>query len=245
MTAEELISDLSQSTDHERNALMETVPAGKIKLVRESLRTAWKVMADYRCAIMEIETKFNVLNTQFSATQKHNPIDTIKTRLKSPESIAEKLMRRNLPFTLESIQQNLNDIAGVRVICPFEEDIYALCECLLEQDDVVLVEKKDYIARPKGNGYRSLHIIVETPVYLPEGKKMVRVEIQFRTIAMEFWANLEHRLRYKKNLSPELLEDLANDLRETADITADLDERMGKIRRKIDATTTFEGDGAL
>ena len=106
----------------------------------------------------------------------------------------------------------------------------------------MLIEKKDYIARPKGNGYRSLHLIVETPVYLPEGKKLMRVEIQFRTIAMEFWANLEHRLRYKKNLSPALLEDLANELRETADITADLDNRMGKIRRKIDATTTFEED---
>ncbi|MGN1361025.1 MAG: GTP pyrophosphokinase family protein [Eggerthellaceae bacterium] len=242
MTEQQLIADLGQTTDFDRNSLADSIPAESIELVKESLRSAQQLMTNYRCAIMEIETKFNVLNSQFSATQKHNPIDTIKTRLKSPESIAEKLLRRGLPLTLDAIQANLNDIAGVRVICPFEEDIYALCDCLLDQDDIVLIEKKDYIARPKGNGYRSLHLIVETPVYLPEGKKLMRVEIQFRTIAMEFWANLEHRLRYKKNLSPALLEDLANELRETADITADLDNRMGKIRRKIDATTTFEED---
>ena len=205
----------------------------------EDLSETSHLMAQYRCAIMEIETKFNVLNAQFNATQSYNPIDTIKTRLKTPSSTIEKLKRRGLPLTAESVERNLTDIAGVRVICPFEEDIYALADLLLMQDDVTLIEKKDYIAKPKGNGYRSLHLIVETPVFTPEGKKLVKVEIQLRTIAMEFWANLEHRLRYKKGLDDELLADLANELRECADDSAALDQKMGSIRRKLDATKTL------
>ena len=198
-----------------------------------------RLMSLYTCAIMEIETKFNVLNVQFSAAQQYNPIDTIKTRLKSPDRIIEKLERRNLPLTLESIEGNLNDIAGVRVICPFEEDIFALADMLLLQDDISLVERKDYIAKPKGNGYRSLHLIVETPIFMPEGKHLVRAEVQLRTIAMEFWANLEHRLRYKRGLDEELLQDLSDELRDCADAAAELDRHMGAIRRKIDATNAL------
>ena len=198
-----------------------------------------KLMSLYSCAIMEAETKFNVLNAQFSAMQQYNPIDTIKTRLKSPESIIEKLQRRNLPLTLDAIVENLNDIAGVRVICPFEEDIYALADVLLLQDDITLIERKDYITKPKGNGYRSLHLIIETPVFAPEGKRLIRTEVQLRTIAMEFWANLEHRLRYKQGLDEELLEDLSNELRDCADSAAELDHHMGAIRRKINATQTL------
>ena len=198
-----------------------------------------QLMSLYSCAIMEIETKFNVLNAQFSAAQKYNPIDTIKTRLKSPESIIEKLQRRNLPLTLDAIVENLNDIAGVRMICPFEEDIYALADVLLLQDDITLIERKDYITKPKGNGYRSLHLIIETPVFAPEGKRLIRTEVQLRTIAMEFWANLEHRLRYKQGLDEELLEDLSNELRDCADSAAELDHHMGAIRRKINATQTL------
>ena len=198
-----------------------------------------KLMSLYSCAIMEAETKFNVLNAQFSAMQQYNPIDTIKTRLKSPESIIEKLQRRNLPLTLDAIVENLNDIAGVRVIWPFEEDIYALADVLLLQDDITLIERKDYITKPKGNGYRSLHLIIETPVFAPEGKRLIRTEVQLRTIAMEFWANLEHRLRYKQGLDEELLEDLSNELRDCADSAAELDHHMGAIRRKINATQTL------
>lgn len=196
-------------------------------------------MTNYQCAIINIETNFNVMNAQFNAAKSYNPIDTIKTRLKSAESIVDKLKRKNLPLTLGSIEANLTDIAGVRVICPFEEDIFILSEQLLSHDDVMLLERKDYITKPKGNGYRSLHLIVATPVFTPEGKKVVKVEIQFRTIAMEFWANLEHRLRYKKDLSPELLEDLATEIRECADESMNLDRRMGNLRRKIDATLTL------
>ena len=198
-----------------------------------------QIMALYQCALMEIETKFNVLNAQFNASSSYNPIDSIKRRLKSPESIAEKLERRGLAVTLESVQKNLNDVAGIRIICPFEEDIYVVANCLLEQDDVFLIAKKDYIEHPKPNGYRSLHLIVETPVFLPESKEYVRVEIQLRTIAMELWAELEHRLRYKQDLDPALAASLASELRDCADSCADLDRRMGSAHRKIDACRTF------
>ena len=219
--------------------LMEDMTVDRLEEVKAGAQETRQLMAYYQCAIMEIETKCNVLNSLFNAKRQYNPIDTIKTRLKSPESILEKLQRRNLPITLESIEENLTDVAGVRIICPFEEDIYTVSECLLSQDDVYLKESKDYIKRPKGNGYRSLHLIVETPVYRPDGKRLVTVEIQLRTIAMEFWANLEHRLRYKKALDPDLAADLSHELREAADDSAALDERMGKIRRKIDACRTF------
>ena len=198
-----------------------------------------RVMACYSGAINVVETRFQVLNEQFNASNSYNPIDTIKSRLKSEESIAEKLRRRGLPVNLESVRKNLNDVAGIRIICPFEEDIYTVSECLLAQEDITLVERKDYIARPKGNGYRSLHLIVEVPVYLPESKEMMRVEVQLRTIAMELWAELEHRMRYKQGLDPALAESLAAELRDCADDCAELDSRMGGLHRKIDACRTF------
>lgn len=191
------------------------------------------LMAQYRCAIMEIETKFKVLNEQFSLQHDRNPIETIKTRLKSPESIMEKLRRKDLDFSLESVESNLNDVAGIRVICPFIEDIYLLCDCLLSQDDIKLIKKKDYIEKPKPNGYRSLHLIVEVPIFLQNEKKMMKVEVQLRTIAMDFWASLEHQLRYKKDLPEELTEQLAFELKECATISASLDYRMEIIKDKI------------
>ena len=159
---------------------------------------AKRIMTYYNCAMLEVETKFKVLNYQFSLEQERNPIESIKTRLKSFESISEKLIRKGLPLTVESVQANLNDVAGVRVICPFVDDIYIIAECFLSQDDITLVKATDYIKRPKENGYRSLHLVVEIPIYLQKEKRMMRVEIQLRTIAMDFWASLEHKMHYKK-----------------------------------------------
>lgn len=191
-------------------------------------------MSYYRCAIMEIETKFRVLDEQFSLRHERNPIDTIKSRLKSPESILEKLNRRGYPKTLSSVESNLTDIAGVRVICSFKDDIYMLADCLLKQDDVKLIAAKDYIKNPKPNGYRSLHLIVETPIYLQDGKRQMKAEVQLRTIAMEFWANLEHKLRYKKNLPPELAAATAKRLYDCAERSALLDDEMQRVRAAIE-----------
>lgn len=204
---------------------------GLLKSNAESMRL---LMTQYRCAIMEIETKFKVLNEQFSLTNERNPIETIKTRLKSPESIIEKLNRRGLELSVDSIEKNLNDVAGIRVICPFVDDIYILCDCLLSQDDIKLIRKKDYIENPKPNGYRSLHLIIEVPIFLAEEKKHMRVEVQLRTIAMDFWASLEHRLRYKKNLPQDLAEQLAFELNQCAQISSTLDYRMGIIKDRIE-----------
>lgn len=190
-----------------------------------------RLMSYYKCAMLVVESKFQVLNEEFSLTFDRNPISSIKTRLKTPSSIMEKLERRGWPANLESIKENLNDVAGVRVICSFPDDVYTLAEALLKQDDITLLEKKDYIANPKSNGYRSLHLIVSVPIFFSNEKHMVRVEIQLRTIAMDFWASLEHQLRYKKDV--EFTGEMANELYECAQISAALDRRMDALRKSI------------
>lgn len=200
---------------------------------REQNRPFRQMMAFYKCASMEVETKFNVLNEEFSLKYDRNPIETIKTRIKSPESIIGKLKRRNLPFTVEAITENINDIAGIRVICSFPEDIYLLAECLVRQDDITLIEKKDYIQQPKSSGYRSLHLIVEVPIFLAQEKKPVRVEVQLRTIGMDFWASLEHKLMYKKSIPEDVASSLSQELLDCASASACLDLRMQKIRNQL------------
>jgi putative GTP pyrophosphokinase len=187
--------------------------------------------------MLEIETKFRVLSQEFSLEQDYNPIETIKSRLKSMDSIVEKLQRKGLPLELESIENNLKDVAGIRVICPFLSDIYRMASCLMEQDDIVVIEKKDYIKNPKKNGYRSLHLIVETPIFLQKEKRMMKVEVQFRTIAMDFWASLEHRMHYKKNLDEKMQEMLVAELRDCAEESANLDIRMETVKDYIEENT--------
>lgn len=192
-----------------------------------------KMMAYYRCAVMEIETKFNVLNEHFSLQYDRNPIESIKTRIKSTESLIKKIRNKNLPLRLDAIEQNIHDIAGVRVICSFQDDIYLLADCLLGQDDITLIRKKDYIKNPKPSGYRSLHLIVEVPIFLQNEKRAMKVEVQLRTIAMDFWASLEHKLRYKKNIPPQEADLLAKELMDCACISSSLDLRMQKVRDRI------------
>lgn len=203
-----------------------------LKLMREASFPYRKLMAYYTCAMMEVETKLNVLNEEFSLQYDRNPISSIKTRLKSFDSIIEKLQRKGLPMDdFDVIEQSLNDIAGVRVICSFPEDVYMLAEALLKQDDIRLLERKDYIASPKANGYRSLHLIVEVPIFLAQEKRLMKVEVQLRTIAMDFWASLEHQLKYKKEL--ENTEELTRELLECAEVSAALDAKMEEIRKRI------------
>lgn len=196
-----------------------------------------KMMAYYRCAVMEIETKFNVLNEHFSLQYDRNPIESIKTRIKSTESLIKKIRNKNLPLRLDAIEQNIHDIAGVRVVCSFQDDIYLLADCLLGQDDITLIRKKDYIKNPKPSGYRSLHLIVEVPIFLQNEKRAMKVEVQLRTIAMDFWASLEHKLRYKKNIPPQEADLLAKELMDCACISSSLDLRMQKVRDRIVAAS--------
>ncbi len=190
-----------------------------------------KLMSCYRCAMMEMETKFNVLNEEFSLRFDRNPISAIKSRLKSTVSIMEKMQRRGFPLTIDSLEKNLNDVAGVRVVCSFIEDVYMLAEALEKQDDVTILSRKDYIKNPKENGYRSLHLIVAVPIFLAEEKRVMKVEIQLRTIAMDFWASLEHQIRYKKNV--EITPAMAKELRDCAELSSDLDKRMDELKTEV------------
>lgn len=202
----------------------------KMLLQENQFRT---LMAYYRSALMEIETKFKVLNEFLSVTKDRNPIETIKSRMKSPKSIIEKLWRKELPFTVESIEKNIRDVAGVRVICGFPEDVYLLAEYLLKQDDITLIRVKDYIKSPKKTGYRSLHLIVQVPIFLANEKRMMNVEIQLRTIAMDFWASLEHKMQYKKH-DLNNAEEIAEELKVCAAEISKLDLMMQNIRNRID-----------
>ena len=193
-----------------------------------------KLMLYYRCAIREIETKFRVLDDQLSLSRERNPIESIKTRLKSLPSISDKLQRLGKPLTPESIEENLADVAGIRVICSFIEDVYMLADCLLAQDDVTLIARKDYIKNPKPNGYRSLHLIIEIPIFLSNEKRIIKAEVQLRTIAMETWANLEHGICYKKDLTEDVLSMISEKLFECAEISNRLDVMMQEIRSTVD-----------
>ncbi len=188
-------------------------------------------MMMYNCAIREVRTKFEVLNDDFSVTYKRNPIEMIKSRIKKPASIMEKLKRKGFSLNMESILSNLNDVAGVRVICSFIDDIYEVAEMFSRQDDVNVIEVKDYIKNPKPNGYRSYHMIIEVPVFFAQRKQNMRVEVQLRTIAMDFWASLEHKMKYKRNI--ENIEELEKELKNCAEIIAETDEKMQNINKKL------------
>ncbi len=190
-----------------------------------------EMMMMYSCAIKEVKTKLQVLNDELSLTKKRNPIEFIKTRIKQPDSIATKLKKKGLPITVEATRENLNDVAGVRVICAFIDDIYKVADMFTMQDDIKLIKIKDYIKNPKMNGYRSLHLIVEVPVFFSDRKKQMRVEVQIRTIAMDFWASLEHRVKYKKDVKD--AENIVYELRACADVINRTDYHMQAIRDRI------------
>ena len=206
----------------------------------EDMKRFEELMMMYSCAIKEVQTKLDVLNTELSVQNSRNPIESIKCRIKEPDSIMKKMKRQEIPFSVDNIEKNLNDIAGVRVICSFPDDIYELSESFLRQDDITLIERKDYIKNPKESGYRSLHLIVQVPIFLQNTKKLVYVEVQFRTIAMDFWASLEHKLQYKKNIPESQAKFLKDELYDCAQQSAALDKRMQYIRNVIAESETKE-----
>ena len=217
--------------------LRELVSEEFLEMARDNTRPWRQLMSYYRCAMMEVETKFRVLNEQFSLQYDRNLIETIKTRLKSMDSIVGKMKSKGLPLTLAALEENIFDVAGIRIICSFPEDIYMLADCLLNQDDITLIERKDYIQNPKNSGYRSLHLIVDVPIFLENEKRLMKVEVQFRTIAMDFWASLEHKLRYKKDIPERIADELAAEMYECAQISANLDQRMEAVRGRIERET--------
>lgn len=203
----------------------------ELKILMQHSQAFQEMQMMYACAIREVRTKAEVLNDEMSVRYHRNPISSISSRVKKPESIAQKLVKKGLPFTVEAIMANLSDVAGVRIICEFIDDIYTIAAMLAMQDDLKLIKIKDYIKYPKPNGYRSYHMIVEIPVFFSKGKTPMRVEIQIRTIAMDFWASLEHKIYYKfEGHAPEYI---SRDLRACAEIVSDLDAKMLQLNEAI------------
>lgn len=226
-------NSLEQQVEEQRQTLRQQDRI--IRIQAEKLKEAEpfnRLMMEYRFAIMEIETRLKVLNEEFSREYKRNPFESIKSRLKTPESIYEKLERKGYPITVENIREHLTDVAGLRVICSFPDDIYRLADLVIRQDDILLLRKKDYIQNPKDNGYRSLHLILSVPIFLSNEKKYMRAEVQFRTIAMDFWASLEHKLKYKKDVDNAT--EIVAQLKACADSIEMLDYQMQDLRNKID-----------
>ncbi len=224
------------------NTLEKTQKANKTELMRDFFGEDDEVFLDritqfnqlmmkYNSAIREVKTKLEILNDELSFKGEENPIESIQSRIKRPISIAQKLRKMGKPITVESVFENLNDVAGIRVICPFIEDIYQVAEMLIAQDDIKVLAIKDYIQSPKPNGYRSYHIILEVPVFFSRYKQPMRVEVQIRTVAMDFWASLEHQLKYK-NDSVDTAQ-IAQELKECADVIAQTDVKMQQLRHRI------------
>ncbi len=198
----------------------------------------FSIQCRYSAAMKEVQTKLEILDDEFQTKHRRNPIHHIESRLKSIQSMMEKLRRKQHAVSMRSAMENLQDIAGIRVICSYVKDVYAVADMLISQDDVRLVEMEDYIREPKANGYRSLHLIVEIPVFLQEGRTLVPVEVQLRTIAMDFWASLEHAMRYKA--AGNVPEDICQELQQVGEDIALLDKRMQTIHDRIEADIPAE-----
>ena len=222
---------------------VELIPLGEAKALAASefakrmLETAVdykELRMMYACAIKEVQTKFEVLETEFKVRYQRNPISSIQTRLKSSSSIIEKMIRKGIPFSMENLEAQIHDLAGIRVICSYVDDIYALADALTSQDDITLVERKDYISSPKPNGYRSLHLIVSVPVFFSQQTRQIRVEVQIRTIAMDFWASLEHQMKYKREIPDQ--QHIVAQLKSCAEDIARVDQEMMNIRLRLEAS---------
>lgn len=229
-----------KSNDQKRAILMQTILPEVPEMILEEITNFRELMIMYHSAIREVTTKLEILNDELSLGKNKNPIQFITSRIKKPLSIVKKLQKLEKDLTFDSIINNLNDVAGIRVICSFIDDVYRIADMLVRQDDIVLIEVKDYIQHPKPNGYRSYHLIIEVPVFFSDKKQMVRVEIQLRTVAMDFWASLEHQIKYKKGL--EGVEDIEMELKECADTIAQTDIRMQEIRKKIERDLKHESE---
>lgn len=202
-----------------------------------------ELLMRYTCALKEIQTKFEVLNTEYNVRFSRNPIVSIQTRLKQSASIMEKLDRLGVEFSTENVERHLNDVAGARVICSYLDDVYTIAKALTDQDDVTLLRTKDYIKNPKPNGYRSLHLIVSVPVFFADRKQNMKVEVQIRTVAMDYWAELEHQLKYKQEV-PNAGE-IASELKSCADEMSKIDSRMLNLRRKIEECSEIPSEDEI
>ena len=221
---------MAQNEEIIRDMLIDFMPADPDQGM-ELLDKLDILLMRYEAAIREVRTRLEILNDELSLKGFQNPITNIMSRRKSTVSIFKKLKRQGDELSLESIQKNLNDVAGIRVICSFIDDIYKVARMLARQDDITVIRVKDYIKNPKPNGYRSYHMILETPIFFSDEKVSMRVEVQIRTVAMDYWASLEHRMKYKQDI--ENADEIMAALKECADTIAATDLKMMEIREKI------------
>ena len=217
--------------DLQKSFIQQNISDEDNERVKELFHNFQECMMMYSCAIREVRTKFEVLNDHLTVAYKRNAIEMINSRVKKPRSIVDKLRRRGLEVSTDSVMKNLNDVAGIRIICSFVNDIYEVANMFASQDDVTVLEVKNYIENPKPNGYRSYHMIVEVPVFFANKKQNVKVEVQLRTIAMDFWATLEHSIKYKKDV--ENADEIVNELKKCADLIAETDLKMQSINEQI------------
>lgn len=224
------MNDEDQRNDDIRADLQEYLLQHRDDLVTHILEYN-ELMSRYQAAIREVTTKLEILQNDFSMRYHRKTIESIRSRVKKPASIIQKMRRKGVEVSLVNIRATLNDIAGIRVICPFLDDIYLVADALAQQDDITVVSTKDFIQSPKPNGYRSYHMLIDIPVFFADAKESLRVEVQLRTVAMDFWASLEHEIKYKKELPDS--QKVVEELRECADVIAETDQRMLHIRNYI------------
>lgn len=217
-------------------ALLDEFPIGRLLAERDRLG---RFMLGYQSGIEEVSTKLRILEQEFQHMHEYNPIEHVASRLKKPESVLQKAKRIGCPSELEAMREQITDIAGVRVVCSFVRDVYEVAEMLCGQPDVRVLKRKDYIAAPKDNGYRSLHVIVEVPIFFSREQLLVPVEVQFRTIAMDFWASLEHKIYYKydREVPAELLDGLHDAAETAARLDADMERLHVQVHGEFPGTT--------
>lgn len=211
------------------DGLEEVFPIEKLELLRKSFI---EMQLLYKSAIKEIRTKLEILDDEFKFKYKRNPIHSIKSRIKSPDSILYKLNRKGLDLSIEAAKSNITDIAGIRVICSYIDDIYLITKLIKLQDDIVIIRERDYIKNPKPNGYRSYHIVLKIPVFFSDKTELVPIEVQIRTIAMDFWASLEHQLHYKSEET--IPASIINELQKCAETIAETDFKMQEIYNELE-----------
>ena len=215
------------------DAIRDVVPAHKEEQIQDVFYSFLEIEHLYDSAIELVKAQLNIFDNEFSMRFQRNPIHSIESRIKTPQSIVGKLQRKGMPVTPESARENLTDIAGVRVLCCYIDDIYALADLLTKYSGFQLRKIKDYIQNPKPNGYRSFHMILDVPVYMSSGKQTAPVEIQIRTIAMDFWASLEHQLHYKSTGDPKIAATLTDELKACAETIAATDEKMQDMFKQL------------
>ena len=222
------VDSFDPSSDEEENDDEITISASALRTLGDQMQ---RFLLEYRFAMQEVETKLAILREEFLHMHEYNPIEHVSSRVKSVDSLVDKLQRRGLGTDFDEIRREIHDIAGVRVTCAFIRDVYRLFDLLTQQDDITVLEVEDYIEQPKPNGYKSLHTIISVPVYLSSGRVDVPVEVQFRTIAMDFWASLEHKIYYK--YARQVPHALTDELRRAAEAAAELDTRMERLHVQV------------